>query len=112
MKTVLSAIQALITSPKGIASPYSRFICSSFRKMLNGIMTAAIVNVEMAKRANSGPTIPTQSNTNRERTNNTHRKESEILKALAHPVRLRMVEGLMHNECNVKRIVKEIAENG
>jgi DNA-binding transcriptional ArsR family regulator len=35
-----------------------------------------------------------------------YKKESGILKALAHPIRLRMVEGLMHNECNVNKIVK------
>jgi ArsR family transcriptional regulator len=35
-----------------------------------------------------------------------YKKESEMLKALAHPIRLRMVEGLMHNECNVNKIVK------
>lgn len=32
-------------------------------------------------------------------------KESELLKALAHPVRLRMVEGLMTQECNVNKMV-------
>ncbi|MDP3791333.1 MAG: metalloregulator ArsR/SmtB family transcription factor [Candidatus Omnitrophota bacterium] len=37
-----------------------------------------------------------------------YKKESEILKALAHPIRLKMVEGLMHNECNVKKIVKAL----
>ncbi|MCX5678575.1 MAG: metalloregulator ArsR/SmtB family transcription factor [Candidatus Omnitrophica bacterium] len=37
-----------------------------------------------------------------------YRKESAILKALAHPIRLRMVEGLMHNECNVNKIVKAL----
>jgi ArsR family transcriptional regulator len=35
-------------------------------------------------------------------------KESEILKALAHPVRLRMVEGLINNECNVNKIVDKL----
>ncbi|MCK5708748.1 MAG: winged helix-turn-helix transcriptional regulator [Candidatus Aureabacteria bacterium] len=34
-----------------------------------------------------------------------YEKESEILKALGHPIRLKMVEGLMNNECNVNRIV-------
>lgn len=29
---------------------------------------------------------------------------SDKLKAIAHPVRLRMVEGLMKNECNVSKI--------
>ena len=33
-------------------------------------------------------------------------KESEMLKALGHPVRLKMVEGLMRHECNVSKIVK------
>lgn len=37
-----------------------------------------------------------------------YKKESELLKALAHPIRLRMVEGLMHNECNVNKIVKAL----
>ncbi|MDD5583657.1 MAG: metalloregulator ArsR/SmtB family transcription factor [Candidatus Omnitrophica bacterium] len=32
--------------------------------------------------------------------------DSELLKALAHPVRLRMVEGLLNHECNVSKIVK------
>jgi len=35
-------------------------------------------------------------------------RESELLKALAHPVRLRMVEGLISNECNVSRIVEKL----
>jgi DNA-binding transcriptional ArsR family regulator len=35
-------------------------------------------------------------------------KESELLKALAHPVRLRMVEGLLGKECNVNRMVKAL----
>jgi len=34
-----------------------------------------------------------------------HQKDSEVLKALGHPVRLRMVEGLMNNECNVNKIM-------
>ena len=37
-----------------------------------------------------------------------HQKESDILKALAHPVRLCMVEGLMKNRCNVTKIVKKM----
>ena len=37
-----------------------------------------------------------------------YRKESGILKALAHPIRLKMVEGLMNNECNVNKIVKAL----
>ena len=35
-------------------------------------------------------------------------KESELLKALAHPVRLRMVEGLLNQECHVDKIVKAL----
>jgi DNA-binding transcriptional ArsR family regulator len=35
-------------------------------------------------------------------------KESELLKALGHPVRLRMVEGLLGRECNVKKMVKAL----
>ncbi len=35
-------------------------------------------------------------------------KESELLKALAHPVRLRMVEGLLGRECNVNKMVKAL----
>ena len=34
-----------------------------------------------------------------------YEKESEILKALGHPIRLKMVEGLINNECNVNKIV-------
>ena len=34
--------------------------------------------------------------------------QSELLKALAHPVRLRMVEGLISNECNVNKIVDKL----
>lgn len=34
-------------------------------------------------------------------------KESELLKALGHPVRLKIVEGLLlKNECNVQKMVK------
>ena len=33
-----------------------------------------------------------------------YKKESEVLKALGHPIRLRMVEGLLENECNVTKI--------
>jgi len=36
-----------------------------------------------------------------------HQKESDILKALAHPMRLRMIEGLMKNHCNVTKIVEK-----
>jgi predicted transcriptional regulator len=36
-------------------------------------------------------------------------KESELLKALAHPVRLKLVLGLMKdNDCNVSKIVSEL----
>lgn len=34
-----------------------------------------------------------------------YEKDSEILKALGHPIRLKMVEGLMCNECNVNKIM-------
>ena len=33
-------------------------------------------------------------------------KTADMLKALGHPVRLKMVEGLMRNQCNVSKIVK------
>lgn len=32
-------------------------------------------------------------------------KQSELLKAIGHPIRLKMVEGLMSNECNVNKIM-------
>lgn len=32
-------------------------------------------------------------------------KQSELLKILGHPIRLKMVEGLMDNECNVNKIM-------
>jgi len=35
-------------------------------------------------------------------------KDSEMLKALGHPVRLRMVEGLLAGECNVNKMVKAL----
>ena len=35
-------------------------------------------------------------------------KESEIFKALGHPVRLKMVEGLLQNQCNVTKIVEKL----
>ncbi len=35
-------------------------------------------------------------------------KESEFLKALAHPVRLRMVHSLLGQECNVNKIVAKL----
>ena len=34
-----------------------------------------------------------------------YEKESELLKALGHPVRLRIVEDLLEDECNVNKIV-------
>ena len=34
-----------------------------------------------------------------------YEKESEVLKALGHPIRLRMIEGLLNNECNVNKIM-------
>ena len=34
-----------------------------------------------------------------------YKKQSRLLKALAHPVRLRMAAGLLRNECNVTKIV-------
>lgn len=37
-----------------------------------------------------------------------YEEKSELLKALAHPVRLKMVEGLINHECNVNRIVKAL----
>ena len=38
-----------------------------------------------------------------------YEKISEMLKALAHPARLKMVAGLVKNECNVGRIQKVLA---
>lgn len=37
-----------------------------------------------------------------------YEKDSELLKALGHPVRLRMVEGLLGRECNVNKMVKAL----
>ncbi len=38
-----------------------------------------------------------------------HLKQSQILKALGHPVRLKIVEGLIYNnECNVKKMVRAL----
>ena len=37
-----------------------------------------------------------------------YKAESGILKALAHPIRLRMVEGLTCNECHVDKIVRAL----
>lgn len=33
-----------------------------------------------------------------------HEKNSALLKALGHPLRLQMAEGLLNNECNVNKI--------
>ncbi len=35
-----------------------------------------------------------------------YNKESEFFKALGHPVRLKIVEGLLNHECNVNKIVR------
>jgi ArsR family transcriptional regulator len=37
-----------------------------------------------------------------------HEQIAEKLKALAHPVRLRIVSGLLKNECNVSEIQKSL----
>lgn len=37
-----------------------------------------------------------------------YEKNSGLLKALAHPIRLQMVEGLMNHECNVNKIVARL----
>lgn len=37
-----------------------------------------------------------------------YKKDSELLKALGHPIRLRMVEGLLGHECNVNKMVKAL----
>jgi ArsR family transcriptional regulator len=37
-----------------------------------------------------------------------YRAKSDMLKALAHPIRLRMVEGLVCNECHVDKIVRAL----
>jgi len=37
-----------------------------------------------------------------------YQKKSEMLKALGHPVRLKMVEGLLQHECNVTKIVQNL----
>jgi len=39
---------------------------------------------------------------------NKYEKASEILKALAHPVRLQIVIGLIENECNVTQIQEKL----
>ena len=36
-------------------------------------------------------------------------KKSEMLKAIAHPVRLKIVKGLSKAECNVNKMVKALA---
>jgi ArsR family transcriptional regulator, arsenate/arsenite/antimonite-responsive transcriptional repressor len=35
-----------------------------------------------------------------------HEKDAELLKALGHPVRLKIVSGLLCHECNVNKMVK------
>jgi ArsR family transcriptional regulator, arsenate/arsenite/antimonite-responsive transcriptional repressor len=35
-------------------------------------------------------------------------KESGLLKALGHPVRLKIVSGLLNHECNVNKIVRAL----
>lgn len=37
-----------------------------------------------------------------------YEKESGVFKALSHPVRLKIVEGLIDHECNVYKIVKAL----
>ncbi len=37
-----------------------------------------------------------------------YEKISRLLKALAHPVRLKIVEGLLKDECNVSQIQKKL----
>jgi len=37
-----------------------------------------------------------------------YEKASEMLKALAHPVRLEIIAGLLKNECNVAQIQKNL----
>ncbi len=37
-----------------------------------------------------------------------YNRSSEWLKALAHPVRLKMVEGLLANECHVDKMVQKL----
>jgi DNA-binding transcriptional ArsR family regulator len=39
---------------------------------------------------------------------NEYNEIAEILKALGHPVRLKMVRGLMQNSCNVNKIVNAL----
>jgi len=35
-----------------------------------------------------------------------YEKNSQLLKALGHPVRLKIVENLMHDECNVTEVME------
>ena len=35
-------------------------------------------------------------------------KKAEILKAMAHPIRLRLIKGLLGNECSVSEIVENL----
>ena len=35
-------------------------------------------------------------------------KQSELLRILGHPIRLKIVEGLMKDECNVNKIIDEL----
>jgi len=35
-----------------------------------------------------------------------YERDSDLLKALGHPVRLKMLEGIMRDECHVKKIMK------
>ena len=37
-----------------------------------------------------------------------YEEKSAVLKAMAHPVRLKLIEGLMMNECNVSVIVENL----
>jgi DNA-binding transcriptional ArsR family regulator len=37
-----------------------------------------------------------------------YEKESELLKALGHPVRLKISAGILFNECNVNKIVEHL----
>ena len=34
-----------------------------------------------------------------------YEKNSELLKAMGHPIRLKIIENLMRNECNVKEVM-------
>jgi DNA-binding transcriptional ArsR family regulator len=37
-----------------------------------------------------------------------YEREADLLKVLGHPVRLRLVAGLLNHECNVNKIVKAL----